>query len=109
MRKHRKSKNEFRYNFTEKHKTYVFEEENGKYKSVGITHNSKTFGKDNMPLHKNPQKNKTEDSYVRNGVIVDKKNNYGKRIIKNMSFESSDFKNVKSKIRNYKKRQKNSK
>ncbi len=102
-------KNEFRYNYTHKHKSYVFGEINGEYRSVGLTHKEYTFGKKNMPLNKNPQKNKVEPSYVRNGIISDKINNYGNRTIKNLSFSKSDFSNVKSKIRNYKKRQRKSK
>ena len=62
-----------------------------------------------MPLDNNPQKGKTDKSYIRNGIVSDKKNNYGKRTIKNLSFSSNDFKKIKSKIRNYKKRQKKSK
>lgn len=102
-------RNEFRYNFTENHKSYVFGEIGNEYRSVGITHKETTFGKSNMPLENNPQKGKTDDSYIRNGIVSDRKNNYGKRTIKNLSFSNSDFSKVKSKIRNYKKRQKKSK
>ena len=45
MKKNIRTKNEFRFNFNEKHTNYVFEEENNKYHSVGITHKSKTFNK----------------------------------------------------------------
>ena len=97
-------KNEFRYNFTEKHKTYIFAEVGDKYKSLGITHKSETFGRKNMKLDKNPQKGKSEPAYIRNGVISDKKKNYGKRTINNLSFSKADFARVKAKIRHYKKR-----
>lgn len=99
-------KNEFRYNNNTKHPNYVFEEFNGKYHSVGITHNKQTFGKKNLPLKANPKHSSKEPAYVRNGIISDKKQNYSKKTINNMSFESSDYANVKSKIRNYKKRRK---
>lgn len=95
-------KNEFRFNFTAKHNTYVFADDGKKYKAVGITHNDHTFGKKNMPLSKNPQKGKTDASYIRNGIISDKHKNFDKPK-KNFSFSKSDFANVKSKIRNYKK------
>ena len=104
-----KTKNEFRYNFTEGHKSYVFAETNTEYKSVGLTHQEYTFGRKNMPLEINPQNGKTEQAYIRNGIVSDKKNNYSKRTIKNLSFSKDDYKKVKSKIRNYKKRQKKSK
>ncbi len=97
-------KSEFRYNFTEKHKTYIFAEVGNKYKSLGITHKSETFGRKNMKLDKNPQNGKSEPAYIRNGIISDKKNNYGKRIINNLSFSKADFARVKAKIRHYKKR-----
>ncbi len=105
----KKSKNEFRYNNSTNHPNYIFEEFGNKYHSIGITHQDKTFGKNNMPLSKNPDKRKTDDAYIRNGIITDKKNNYSKKTIKNMSFDSEDFPKVKSKIRNFKKRQKKSK
>ena len=101
----RKSKNEFRYNYSTKHKNYVFEESGNKYHSVGLTHDSATFGRNNMPLHSNPQKGKNEIAFVRNGIITDKKRNFGKPL-KNYEFDKSDFRNVKSKIRNYKKKRK---
>ena len=102
-------KNEFRYNNTTKHPNYIFEEFGNKYHSVGITHKDKTFGKSNMPLSKNPDNRKKEKTYIRNGIITDKKKNYSKKPIKNMSFDREDFPKVKSKIRNFKKRQKKSK
>ena len=98
-------KNEFRYNNSTNHPNYIFEEFDNKYHSVGITHKSKTFGKNNMPLLNNPDSRKINLAYIRNGVITDKKKNYSKKPIKNMSFSAIDFPKVKSKIRNFKKRQ----
>jgi hypothetical protein len=105
MRKpHKIVKNEFRFNNSTGHPNYIFEESNGRYRGVGITHEPTTFNKKNMPLHKNPQKGKTDKSYIRNGIISDKKNNYS-RVKNNFEFCKIDFRNVKSKIRNYKKKQ----
>ena len=101
----KRARNEFRFNFNHKHKQYVFEETEKDFKSLGITHNESTFGVKNMPLEKNPQKDKTEKSYIRNGVIVDEKSAYG-RVLKNYEFSDNDFASVKSKIRNYKKNKK---
>ncbi len=101
-------KDEFRYNFSQKHKNYVFAEVGNKFKSVGLTHDDTTFGKINMPLNKNPQNGKTEKSYIRNGIISDNKRSYGKPL-NNYAFDESDRLNVKSKIRNYKKRNKKGK
>lgn len=100
-----KTRNEFRYNYSQNHKNYVFGEVGNKYKSLGITHEKSTFNKKNMPLKTNPQKGKSEQSYIRNGIVSDKKQNYG-RPLTNYAFDYNDYKNVKSKIRNYKKRRK---
>lgn len=106
MSKKIRAKDEFRYNYAKGHKNYVFAEtDDGIYICVGITHESSTFSKPNMPLEKNPQRGKTEKAYIRNGIISDKKKYYGKKL-KNYSFSSNDRKNVKSKIRNYKKKRK---
>ena len=43
MKKRMKNKNEFRYNFTEKHKSYIFAEIGDEYRSLGLTHREKTF------------------------------------------------------------------
>lgn len=98
-------KNEFRYNYNEKHTNYIFEEENNVYHAIGLTHHAKTFHKKNMPLSQNPKKGKKEEAYVRNGIITDKKANYS-NIDKRFTFSKSDFKNVKAKIRKYKRNRK---
>lgn len=105
-RQNSSARNEFRYNNQTKHPNYIFEESNGKYRSLGVTHQERTFGKQNMPLDKNPKKGEEKKAYIRNGVISAKKSNYSKKTINNMSFNQSDYKNVKSKIRNYKKNRK---
>ena len=100
-----KNKNEFRFNRKINHNTYIFADDGKNYKAVGITHSDKTFGKNNMPLSDNPQKGKTEKSYIRNGIISDTYSHFDKPK-KNFAFSSDDYPKVKSKIRNYKKRHK---
>ena len=102
----RLSKNEFRYNYNTKHMNYVFEEQGKKYHSLGLTHQKKTFGKKNMPLSQNPQKNAKGKSYIRNGIITDNKRSYSQKTYKNFSFANADKPNIKSKIRYYKSRRK---
>lgn len=101
-----KPKNEFRYNFNTNHPNYIFGETEKKYKALGITHESETFGKKNMPLKQNPQKGKTESAYIRNGIISEKKRSFGRKTLKDFSFSSEDKSNVKSKIRHHKKEEK---
>lgn len=96
-------KNEFRYNYDTKHPNYIFLETGNKYRSFGITHKDKTFNKSNMPLIQNPNPSDKKNSYLRHGVVSSKKSNYGKKL-DNFSFNDVDFKNVKSKVRHYKKR-----
>jgi len=101
-----KERNEFRYNFDVNHKQFVFEYKDGKYRSVGITHDDSFKGVSNMPLSQNPQKGKTDPAYIRSGIVSGTRRNYGKRTINNLQFSVADKANVKSKIRNYKKRRK---
>lgn len=105
----RVAKDEFRFNNNQKHMTYVFEDDGKRYASVGITHHAQTFEKDNMPLEDNPQKGKEgEPAFVRNGIIRDKHESYG-RVKHNYKFSERDFPKVKAKIRNYKKKRKKNK
>ena len=98
-------RNEFRYNKATKHMNYVFGSNGRKNKSLGLTTEKTTFGRNNMPLAKNTHLGVTEKSYVRNGVITEKRENYSHRA-KSYSFSKEDFPNVKSKIRNYKRNNK---
>lgn len=100
--KKRETRNEFRYNNKTKHPNFIFEIEGGKYHAVGLTHSPSTFGRPNMPLKKNPKKNTTEQSYIRNGIITAPTKSFSKRTIQNMEFSEEDSPNVKSKVRNYK-------
>ena len=102
-RNKRKSRNEFRYNYDTGHIVYVFEEEKSKYKGLGITHSKRTFRTKNMPLFYNPQKGKKQKAYIRNGIINKKKSSFAKHSDKRFKFSFPDFRNVKSKIRNFKK------
>lgn len=100
-------RDEFRYNLDTDHPNYIFEEKNGKRRGIGLTHEEYTHGKKNMPLKENPEQGDTQKAYVRYGVISGKR--YSKKPKKNMSFGNEDKANVKSKVRNYKKRRKRSK
>lgn len=97
----RKALNEFRYNYATGHTNYVFEDTGNRYNGVGLTTDPTTFKKSNMPLKTNAKKNDTVQSYVRNGIVSKKKNKYSS-VDKRFKFSDDDFKNVKSKIRNFK-------
>jgi len=58
-----------------------------------------------MPLQQNPKHNKTNKAFIRNGIISNRKSSFGEPL-RNYSFSNDDFKNVKAKIRNYKKKNK---
>lgn len=98
-------KNEFRYNKQTKHMNYVFGSNGKKNKSLGLTTEKVTFGRNNMPLNKNARIGSTEQSYIRNGVITEKREYYSHKA-KSYCFSKDDYCNVKSKIRNYKKNNK---
>ena len=97
-------KNEFRFNNNTKHMNYVFGASKNRYYSVGLTTEPETFNKKNMPLKDNPHKGKTDNSYIRNGIISDRKEAFDKKPNKNWIFSTDDFPKVKSKVRNYKKK-----
>lgn len=95
-------RDEFLFNLDTNHPNYIFHESNGKKRGVGITHEDSTFDKKNMPLTRNPDAKDERAAYVRNGIVVGKR--YGKKPLKKMQFAPADKANVKSKVRNYKKR-----
>ena len=99
-----KARNEFRLNLDANHPNYIFEidEARDEYRAIGLTHETDTFGKPNMPLKHNPKKGDPDRSYVRNGIIEDDHKNFSRKKLKNMQFSSEDMPNVKSKIRKYK-------
>jgi len=101
-RRKKVSKNEFRYNYNTKHMNYVFEEDGKYYHSIGLTTKSKTSKKKNMPLFENPKRGSDKQSFVRNGIITNKKKNYSATSDRRFRFSDIDFPNVKSKIRKYK-------
>jgi len=98
----RYTKSEFRYNYNTKHMNYVFEEDGKYYHSIGLTTKSKTSKKKNMPLFENPKRGSDKQSFVRNGIITNKKKNYSATSDRRFRFSDIDFPNVKSKIRKYK-------
>ena len=101
-------RNEFRYNNYTRHPNYVFGEDDNSYHSLGITHEKYTFGRKNMPLAQNPKRGDKSKAYIRNGVIRRNKKYYG-RILTDYSFSSEDKAKIKSKIRQYKKRNRHKK
>ena len=110
-RNKRRTINEFRYNYSTKHMNYIFEEDGVNYHSLGLTTKRFTRGKRNkvirnMPLVKNPKKNDNRKSYVRFGIISQNKKSFANNVDKRFKFSDYDYSNVKSKIRNYKKRRK---
>ena len=106
QKKKLKPKNEFRFNHKTGHANYIFGETENEYRSVGLTSKKETFGRKNMPLKQNPKKNATGESYIRNGIIADRKESFSKKKAKNFQFSQEDKANVKSKIRHYKKEHK---
>lgn len=105
MSKKYKPLNEFRYNSHTKHMNFVFGTNGKKNKSLGLTLEEKTFGRNNMPLQKNTRFGSSKQSFIRNGVITDKIEVYSHKS-KTHRFDKQDYPNVKAKIRNYKRNNK---
>lgn len=100
----RVAKKEFRYNYRKGHTNYVFQQVGSKYNSIGLTTNDTYKGIKNMPLKENPQPTKKgTPSYIRSGIITNNIKVYENKPKRNWRFSEEDFKNVKAKIRNYKK------
>lgn len=97
------SRNEFRFNHATRHPNFIFGKEGRKYKGMGITHEEKTFGKNNMPLKDNPAKTDSRKAYIRNGIISQDERYMSDKPIANLEFGKEDYANVKSKRRNYQK------
>lgn len=108
-KKKRVSKNEFRYNRKTKHMNFIFEEDMNNYHSLGLTTDEYTFKKKNILLKNNPQKNRNYPSYIRNGIISQKKDTYARKTDNRFNFSSEDYPVVKSRIRKYKSYRKNKK
>lgn len=104
-RETRGTRDEFRFNIDARHYNYIFEvhETDDEYYALGITTEPETFGKGNIPLKHNPQKGKTQPSFIRNGEIVAGHKAFGRKVEKNIKFHSDDIPNVKAKKRNAKK------
>ena len=106
----RYSRNEFRYNYKTKHPNYIFEEDGRNYHAIGITHKKRTRDKNkkwrkNIPLCKNPQKNKTDKSYLRYGIITQNKRTFS-NVDNRFLFSSDDKPKARAKIHIYKKQKK---
>ena len=98
-------RNEFRYNKITNHMNYVFGSNGKKNKSLGLTTESETFGKKNMPLDDPIKMGTNKKSYIRNGYITQSVNTYS-HTSPNCKFSKNDFPKVKSKVRNYKRKNK---
>lgn len=98
-----KQKNEFRYNRNTKHMNYIFAENDKYYIGMGLTTEEYTFGIKNMPLRKNLQRNHEEESYIRNGIITSKKQNYAHADKRFEIVNEDDKACIKAKKRNYRK------
>ena len=84
----------FRFNKRRKHPSYVFKEKNNKYHCIIITHSKTTKSKANIPLYKNPQREKKKQAYLVPKIYKDEKSFYGKKI-NNFSFHKFDKRKVK--------------
>lgn len=59
-----------------------------------------------MPLSVNPNQGDSRQAFIRNGFVVGAKKDFSRSVLKNLKFSKEDFRTVKSKIRNYKKKTK---
>ena len=91
-------KNEFRKNNSREtggHPTYIFAQKGKKFKFIGITHANVTEGVENIPLEKNPEPGKTEQSYIRPNPDEAHKSSFGAKL-KGWFFSDKDKKKVEA-------------
>ena len=100
-----KARDEFRYNVHERHKNYVIsvDERHDEWLALGLTSQETTGGVKNMPLSKNPQKGKTDTSFLRNGEIIEDHKAFSDRVYRTFEFAIADIPHIKAKKRNAKK------
>lgn len=97
-------RNEFRKNrspLAKGHPHYVFGEKNGKYKSLGITHQP-VKGIRSVKLSKNPDPLDVSDAYLQLRVHTTNKKYYG-GVLPGWSFTSEDMAVVRNRTKKYKK------
>ena len=97
-------RNEFRVNnspLAEGHPHYVFGEKNGKYKSLGLTTNP-VKGIRHVKLHKNPEPNNTDKSYLQMRVHTAKKGYYTDTL-PDWTFSKEDMAIARHRTKEYKK------
>lgn len=89
-------KNEFRKNNSKEgqgHPTHIYAQKGDKYVFIGITHAEITEGVKNIPLEKNPEPGKTEQSYIRPNPAEAHKSSFGAKL-KGWFFSNNDKKKV---------------
>ncbi len=76
----KKQKNEFRFNRTINHPTYIYAKDGNDYKYIGLTHARITQGTENIPLSRNPNPKDSRTSYARPFADRKPKSTFGKKL-----------------------------
>ena len=94
---------EFRYNKKRKHFSYVFDKNGTKRKNIVLSTKPEKIEKrkkgkkkiyKNIPLYKNPNPSRTDDSYLINKVYIDEETSFG-NVKPNWNFDINDKRKVK--------------
>lgn len=93
----------FRKNKRTRHPAFVFDEKNGKFVYIGITHSPKVGEVENIPLKNNPNPNDEKQAFVRPEAEEDKPKNFG-RSMKDWKLSEEDKKTINKIIENFKKK-----
>lgn len=86
-----------------KHPKLIVDENNIEYGFMGLTKSPKRGNHKNIELENNPQKNKTEKSYIRNELRYDNKNFFSE-VLKDYNLSDTDKRKI---IKYLEKRKKN--
>lgn len=89
-------KNEFRKNHSKEgggHPAHIYAQKGKKFIFIGITHADITDDMDNIPLEKNPEPGKTEQSFIRPNPEEAHRSSFGAKL-KGWFFSDKDKKKV---------------
>ncbi len=83
MQKNKKDKDNFRKGFRKnkktKHPAYTYSNRNGKYQYVSLTHSDTYDNEFTIPLHKNPNPEDKEKSYILPNPYEDEPRSFSRR------------------------------
>lgn len=99
--KKKKMKPHFRWNYSNQHPAYIYDQTISDYKYIGTTHASRTHGRKNIPFTVNPDPTDNKKRYMRDFSTHDNKKNFSKKKISYFKVDSIDKSKIEKVKGNY--------